>query len=35
MAASNAEQAARYLSQFFAYQGWIAASQAKKARIGY
>ena len=35
MAASNAEQAARYLSEFFAKQGWIAASQAKKARLGY
>ena len=35
MAVSNAEQAARYLSEFFANQGWIAASQAKKARIGY
>ena len=35
MATSNAEQAARYLSEFFAKQGWIAASQAKKARIGY
>ena len=35
MAASNADQAARYLSEFFARQGWIDASQAKKARIGY
>jgi len=35
MAVSNAEQAARYLSEFFANQGWIAASQAKKARISY
>ncbi len=34
MAVSNAEQAARYLSDFFANQVWIAASQAKKARIG-
>ncbi len=35
MAASNADQAARYLSEFFAKQGWIAPRQAKKARIGY
>ncbi len=35
MATANAEQAARYLSEFFAKQGWIAASQVKKARIGY
>ena len=35
MATANAEQAARYLSEFFAKQGWIAASLAKKARIGY
>jgi hypothetical protein len=34
MAVSNAEQSARYFSEFFAYQGWIAASQAKRARIG-
>jgi hypothetical protein len=34
MAVSNAEQGAPYFSEFFANQGWIAASQAKKARIG-
>lgn len=35
MAAANADQAARYLSEFFARQGWIDPRQAKKARIGY
>jgi len=35
MAAANAEQAARYLSEFFAKQGWILPAQSKKARIGY
>ena len=35
MAAANADQAARYLSQFFAQQGWVDAAKVKKARIGY
>jgi hypothetical protein len=35
MAAANADQAARYLSEFFAKQGWISPAQAMKARIGY
>lgn len=34
MAASSADQALRYLSEFFARQGWIDASKVKKARIG-
>jgi hypothetical protein len=35
MAAANADQAARYLSEFFARQGWVDAAKVKKARIGY
>jgi hypothetical protein len=35
MAAANADQAARYLSEFFAKQGWVDAAKVKKARIGY
>jgi len=35
MAAASADQAVRYLSEFFARQNWIDASQARKARIGY
>lgn len=35
LARSNANQAARYLSEFFARQGWIRPDQAKKARIAY
>jgi hypothetical protein len=35
MAAANADQAARYLSEFFAQQGWVDAAKVKKARIGY
>ena len=35
MAAASADQAVRYLSEFFARQRWIDTSQAKKARIGY
>ena len=35
MAAANADQAARYLSEFFAHQGWVDAAKVKKARIGY
>ena len=34
MAAANADQAARYLSEFFAQQGWVDAAKVKKARIG-
>lgn len=33
MAASSGEQAARYLSEFFAKQGWIRAEQVRKARM--
>lgn len=35
MATASADQAVRYLSEFFARQNWIATNQAKKARIGY
>jgi hypothetical protein len=35
MAAASADQAVRFLSEFFARQNWIDAKQAKKARIGY
>lgn len=35
MAASSANQAARYLSEFFAEQGWISPHRVKKARIAY
>jgi len=34
MAAASADQAMRYLSEFFARQGWIDAAKIKKARIG-
>jgi len=34
MAASSADQALRYLSEFFARQGWIDAKKVKKPRIG-
>ena len=34
MAAASADQALRYLSEFFARQGWIEAAKIKKARIG-
>jgi hypothetical protein len=34
MAAASADQALRYLSEFFARQGWIDAAKIKKARIG-
>ena len=35
LARSSAEQAVRYLSEFFARQGWIRPNQMKKARIAY
>lgn len=35
MAAASGDQAARYLSEFFAKQGWIRADQVRKARIVY
>jgi hypothetical protein len=35
MAAASGEQAVRYLSEFFARQGWVRADQVKKARIAY
>jgi hypothetical protein len=34
MAAASADQALRYLSEFFARQGWIDAVKIKKSRIG-
>ncbi len=35
MAMFSAEQSVRYLSEFFAKQGWIGSDQVKKARIAY
>lgn len=35
MARFSAEQSVRYLSEFFAEQGWIRSDQVKKARIVY
>ena len=35
MAAASGDQAARYLSEFFAKQDWIRADQVRKARIVY
>ncbi len=35
LARSSGDQAARYLSEFFARQGWIRPDQVKKARIAY
>ena len=35
LARSSADQAVRYLSEFFARQGWIRPDQVKKARIAY
>ena len=35
MARFSAEQTVRYLSEFFAKQGWISSDQVKKARIAY
>jgi hypothetical protein len=35
MAASSGDQVVRYLSEFFAQQGWIRPDQVRKARISY
>ena len=35
MAAESGDQVVRYLSEFFAQQGWIRADQVRKARIAY
>jgi len=35
MAAESGDQVARYLSEFFAKQGWIRADQVRKARMVY
>ena len=35
MAAGSGDQVARYLSEFFAKQGWIRADQVRKARMVY
>jgi hypothetical protein len=35
MAAASGDQVVRYLSEFFAQQGWIRADQVRKARIAY
>jgi Domain of unknown function (DUF4410) len=35
MAAASGDQVARYLSEFFAKQGWIRGDQVRKARIVY
>jgi Domain of unknown function (DUF4410) len=35
MAAAGGDQMVRYLSEFFAQQGWICADQVRKARIAY
>ena len=35
MAAESGDQAARYLSEFFAAQGWIRPDQVRKARVIY
>jgi len=35
MAAASADEAVRYLSEFFAKLGWIKTGQLKKARIAY
>ena len=35
MAASSAEQSVRFLSEFFARQGWIGQAQVKGAQIAY
>jgi hypothetical protein len=35
MAASSGDQVVRYLSEFFAKQGWIRPDQVRKARIIY
>lgn len=35
MAEASAEQAVRYLSEFFANQGWIKAAQVRRAQLGH
>ena len=35
MAAASGDQVARYLSEFFAKQGWIRQNQVRKARMVY
>jgi len=35
MAAASGDQVARYLSEFFAKQGWIRQDQVRKARMVY
>ncbi|MND03076.1 hypothetical protein D3C83_227250 [compost metagenome] len=35
MAAASGDQVARYLSEFFAKQGWISQDQVRKARMVY
>jgi hypothetical protein len=35
MTANSADQAVRYLSEFFLKQGWIGKKQVRKARIAY
>jgi hypothetical protein len=35
MAVASGDQAARYLSEFFAKQGWVRADQVRKARMVY
>ena len=35
MTANSADQAVRYLSEFFFKQGWIRKEQVRKARIAY
>jgi hypothetical protein len=35
MAAASGDQVVRYLSEFFAQQGWIGADQVRKARMSY
>jgi hypothetical protein len=35
MAAASGDQVARYLSEFFAKQGWIRPDQVRKARVVY
>jgi hypothetical protein len=35
MAAASADQAVRYLGDFFAKQGWISGNQVKPPRFAY
>ena len=35
MAASSGDQVVRYLSEFFAQQGWIPGDKVRKARVAY